>query len=72
MNNSAGSKTSSIERYVHRSGEELEIPVGRVVGARSRPRFGVSAAMHAGEPAGVRAAIRLWRALDPARLDMDR
>ena len=68
MSNSAGSKTSSVERYVHHSGEELEIPVGRVVGAHAGPRFGVSAAMHAGEPAGVRAAIRLWRDLDPARL----
>ena len=68
MSNSAGSKISGVERYTHHSGEELEIPVARIVGARSGPRFGVSAAMHAGEPSGVRAALRLWREIDPAQL----
>ncbi len=65
---SPGGKKSRIERYVHRSGEELEIPVGRIIGARPGPRFSVSAGMHAGEPAGIHAAIRLWRDVDPARL----
>ena len=68
MNSRAGSKTSRVERYVHHSGEELEIPVGTVVGARSGPKFGISSAMHAGEFAGIHAAIRLFRELDPATL----
>ena len=65
---SPGSKASRIERYVHHSGEKLEIPVGRIVGDRPGPRFSVSAGMHAGEPAGMNAAIRLWRDIDPAQL----
>ena len=68
MNSRGGSKTSRVERYVHHSGEELEIPVGTVVGARSGPKFGISSAMHAGEFAGIHAAIRLFRELDPATL----
>ena len=68
MSSRAGSKTSRVERYVHHSGEELEIPVGTVVGARSGPKFGISSAMHAGEFAGIHAAIRLFRELDPATL----
>ena len=68
MSSRAGSKISRVERYVHHSGEELEIPVGTVVGARSGPKFGISSAMHAGEFAGIHAAIRLFRELDPATL----
>lgn len=68
MSAHGGSKTTRIERYVHHSGEELEIPVGTVVGARSGPKFGVSSGMHAGEFAGMRAAIRLFQELDPATL----
>ena len=63
-----GTKTSGIERYVHDSGEDLEIPVARIVGARAGPRFSVSAGMHAGESSGIHAAIRLWRDIDPADL----
>ncbi len=68
MSSRGGSKTTRIERYVHHSGEELEFPVGTVVGARSGPKFGVSSGMHSGEFAGMRAAIRLWQELDPATL----
>ena len=68
MSARGGSKTARVERYVHHSGEELEIPVGTVVGARSGPKFGISSGMHSGEFAGMRAAIRLWRELDPATL----
>ena len=68
MSSRAGRKTSEVRRLVHRSGDEVELPVGRIVGARSGPRFGVSAGMHAGEPAGVRAAMRVWQEVDPADL----
>jgi predicted deacylase len=55
-------------RFTHHSGEEVELPVARVIGARSGPRFGVTAGMHAGEIAGMRTAIKLWQQIDPAEL----
>lgn len=67
----SATKTSKIERFVNGTGDELEIPVARIVGAKSGPRFGVSAGMHSGESAGMHACIRLFREIDPFRLRGD-
>ena len=61
-------KTTELVRRLHHSGEELTIPVARIEGARPGPTFAITSGMHAGEYAGVLAAIRLIREIDPAAL----
>ena len=63
MSNSRISKTTY--RRVHHSGEEVEIPVAHLTGARPGPTFAVMAGMHGGEYAGVLAAQRLIQTVDP-------
>ena len=61
-------KSTTITRF-DVAGEELTIPVARIVGRRSGPRFGVSAGMHGGEMVGTRAALRLLDTIDPDELE---
>jgi predicted deacylase len=61
-------KTTELIRRVHHSGEELAIPVAWIEGAQPGPTFAITSGMHAGEYAGILAAIRLIRDIDPARL----
>src|SRR5919201_5254459 len=49
-------------------GEEVEIPIAIVEGARPGPTLAVTAGMHGGEYVGVLAAIRLLQSVDPAAL----
>src|SRR5688572_27930892 len=63
-----GRKTTEVLRFTHASGEELELPVCRIIGARSGPRFGITAGMHAGELVGILTARKVWQHIDPAAL----
>ncbi len=64
----AGYKRTEMVRKVHHSGEELLLPVATIQGDREGPTFAIMAGMHAGEYAGILAAIRLIQDLQPQRL----
>ncbi len=52
-------KETRIIRRTHHTGEELLMPVATVRGSSPGPTFAITSGMHAGEYAGVLAAIRL-------------
>lgn len=62
-----GKHTQLLKRR-HHSGEELAIPVATIQGTRDGPTFAVTSGMHAGEYAGVLAAIRLIQEVQPEQL----
>lgn len=64
----SGEKKTYYVRKQHHNGEEVVIPVCDIVGSKSGPTFAITAGMHAGEYAGVLAAIQLIRDLTPERV----
>lgn len=62
------SKRTELVRRTHHSGEELTIPVAWIEGTRPGPTFAITSGMHAGEYAGVLAAIKLIQEINPAEV----
>ena len=52
----------------HFSGEEIEIPVARIQGARPGPQMTIMSGMHAGEYSGILAAQKLISEVNPQEL----